>query len=533
MQVKSREHAVTFDRWDWVLAGGVFVAGLALYIRTLAPSVLLGDSAEFQTLAYTLGMAHNTGYAVYLLLGKVLTLLPIGEVAWRVNLLSASAAAVTLAEVYLVARLVSGRRAYGVVAALALGVNYLFWWQAIIAEVYTPAAAFAMGVLLLVILWDRTRRGGLLIAAGVVGGLAFGVHALVGLIAPAIVIYLLAAKANRRDWLRAAGGAITGLLGAAAAYLLIDSRNSQASIIHTFRAHANAFGLERADFDSALTRISFIITARQWSDQILNSSPARMVEGATQYLGATLETFSLLVAGLMLVGVLYLLIRRPRREGVLLLLAWLGMFLYLTNYHVGDIQVFYVPNYAILSVFLAAGLAGIEDVIRSAVERLTPRPDGGRWILVLAQGGLVLMVLLSLGSQRENLITSVQRGRITFLKQQDAGWPYPVNDPYAPRLRARRLASMIEAPDALVLLPWDRLYPFCYVAHVEEGKTGTTCVEIMPYGTHGVTRSLREALQEALDVRPVYLGNELGELRGEFSFRRVPGPEELYRLERR
>ncbi len=288
---------------------------------------------------------------------------------------------------------------------------------------------------MLVILWDRTRRTGLLFGAGVVGGLAFGVHALVGLIAPAVVIYLLAAKAHRRDWLWAAGGAITGLLGAAAAYLLIDAINSPASIIHTFRAHANAFGLERADFDSALTRIGFIVTARQWSDQVLNSSPQRMLAGVAQYWGAMLETFGVLVVGLMLIGAVYLLMRRPRREGALLLMAWLGMFLYLTNYHVGDIQVFYVPSYAILSVFLAMGLVGIEDVARPVAHRLTPGAEGERRLLTVVQGALVLMVLFAMAPQRDHVIKSVKRGRIAFLKEQDAGWPYPVNDPYEPRLR--------------------------------------------------------------------------------------------------
>lgn len=225
--------------------------------------------------------------------------------------------------------------------------------------------------------------------------------------------------------------------------------------------------------------------------------------------------------------------RRPRREGVLLLMAWLGMFLYLTNYHIGDIQVFYVPSYAILSVFLAMGLAGIEDVARPTLVRLMPVQYGGHWAGVLVQVALVILVFFSMAPQRDDLVKSVKRGRIAFLKEQDAGWPYPVNDPYEPRLRARRLASMIGESDALVLLPWDRLYPFCYVAHVEQGKMGTTCLEIMPYGTNGVTQSLRETLGEAVAVRPVYLGNELRELRGEFGFKRVSGMEELYRLEKK
>jgi hypothetical protein len=233
----------------------------------------------------------------------------------------------------------------------------------------------------------------------------------------------------------------------------------------------------------------------------------------------------------MAMGAVYLLIRRPRREGVLLVVAWLGMYLYITNYHIGDIQVFYVPTYAILGVYLAAGLALVENGVRAATAQVSHE---GSWAGMAAQSVLVMLVLLVLAPQRDGVFSSLERGRITFLKQQDAGWPYPVHDPFEVGLRARRLATMIEEPDALVLLDWDRLYPFCYVAHVEQARDSTGCIETMPYGTSGkVTTSLRETLLEETARRPVYVGRVLPELNGQFAFRRVSGPEELYRIESR
>jgi hypothetical protein len=47
---------------DLALAALVFLLGMGLYVRTLAPGVLLGDRGEFQVLASTLGIPHNTGY---------------------------------------------------------------------------------------------------------------------------------------------------------------------------------------------------------------------------------------------------------------------------------------------------------------------------------------------------------------------------------------------------------------------------------------------------------------------------------------
>src|SRR4051812_43036105 len=70
--------------------GAVLVLrAFALYIATLAPSVMPGDYAEFQFSAAILGVPHPTGYPLYILLGKLFTMLPVGDVAYRVNLSSA------------------------------------------------------------------------------------------------------------------------------------------------------------------------------------------------------------------------------------------------------------------------------------------------------------------------------------------------------------------------------------------------------------------------------------------------------------
>src|SRR5919199_440714 len=79
-------------------ASALLLAFLALYTRTAAPSVLSGDSAEFQLAAPLLGVPHPTTYPLYVLLGKLATLvLPLGDMAFRVTLVSALCAALAVA----------------------------------------------------------------------------------------------------------------------------------------------------------------------------------------------------------------------------------------------------------------------------------------------------------------------------------------------------------------------------------------------------------------------------------------------------
>jgi len=118
-----------------------FLGTLLLYIRTLAPSLLFGDSAEFQTLAYTLGIGHPTGYPVYTLLAKVFTFFPIRDIAYRVNLFSAFCAALTIALVYLSIRKLDAGIVPAIFGAVSLGLTPLFWKHASIAEIYAPSVA--------------------------------------------------------------------------------------------------------------------------------------------------------------------------------------------------------------------------------------------------------------------------------------------------------------------------------------------------------------------------------------------------------
>ena len=112
-------HAREPDKTDYLIALAVGVCALAAYVRTLAPDVLYGDSAEFQTLAYTLGITHSTGYPIYLLLARLLGFLPVGSPAWRVNLLSALSAAVTLSNVFLLARYLTRSRIGALLGSVA------------------------------------------------------------------------------------------------------------------------------------------------------------------------------------------------------------------------------------------------------------------------------------------------------------------------------------------------------------------------------------------------------------------------------
>jgi len=114
-----------------------FIGAFWLYARTAAPSVLSGDSGEFQFAAPLLGVPHPTGYPLYILLGKLATLLPVGDIAHRVTLVASLAGAGTVALLALLLLRVTGSMSAALIAAAALTVAPGLWHLSTIAEVYT------------------------------------------------------------------------------------------------------------------------------------------------------------------------------------------------------------------------------------------------------------------------------------------------------------------------------------------------------------------------------------------------------------
>lgn len=116
----------------------VFTCVFAVYIRTLHPSLPGGDSGELITAAYELGVAHPPGYPLFTLLAKlVIVLLPIGSVAYRVNLLCSFFGAVAASLLFSTSVRLSGSYTAGILAAGLYSFSRLTWQWSIAAEVFS------------------------------------------------------------------------------------------------------------------------------------------------------------------------------------------------------------------------------------------------------------------------------------------------------------------------------------------------------------------------------------------------------------
>jgi hypothetical protein len=191
----------------WLAAG---VAGLALvvYIITLAPGLTFEhygtDGGDLIAAARTLGVPHPTGYPTYTLLAWLFSYLPVGIIAYRVNVLSALCAAGAVGLLCRATQLMfRGERArlsLSVVTALTFAFSPLLWSQAVISEVYALLVFFAALLLWLLLKWRRGGSDGVLWIAAFVLGVGLGNHLTLAFALPAILILLWGR--TRAEWHR-------------------------------------------------------------------------------------------------------------------------------------------------------------------------------------------------------------------------------------------------------------------------------------------------------------------------------------------
>ncbi len=198
------------------------------YVFTLAPSVTFWDAGELIASIHNLGIPHPPGTPLFVLLGHVwAALFPVGEYAWRTNLMSATFSAAASGFFFLVVHetLHRGtaelpprvRRVVTLGGAMAAGLMSAFtftqWQNSNETEVYS-VATFTIALICWLALRWRNARGTerstrMLLLIVYLAGISMGNHLLALLAGPAVVMFLMATihgtpaeseQERRKEW---------------------------------------------------------------------------------------------------------------------------------------------------------------------------------------------------------------------------------------------------------------------------------------------------------------------------------------------
>jgi hypothetical protein len=322
----------------------VFLISFVVYIQTLLPSMgYSGDTAKFQFIGKILGIPHPPGYPLYIMLNYLFGKLPIGNLAYRINLMSACFASLTVAFLFFVIRRLTHNAAIALMAALAFGFSHTFWSQAVIAEVYTLHTCFLSIVILFLILWAQERRRIYFYLACCFYAISFGNHLLMITVLPGFAVFVILTDykilSSKKTIVWVSTFIVVGMLQ----YSYIFIRLYQGT---TFSEYSETF------HHNTITYFFDFVMGKQFRAKMFAFSLENILtERIPLFFG--LFRKNVFIEGIIsgCIGI-WVLLRKQTTIAVLLLLIMIGNITYALNYDIEDIFVYFIPTYFVFAIFI-------------------------------------------------------------------------------------------------------------------------------------------------------------------------------------
>jgi len=107
-----------------------------LYIISSSKVLNSGDAGEFVVSASTLGIAHPSGYPLYLEILKIFSFLPFGNISFRMVIVSVIFSIFSLYLIYRIVLKITNDKWTSVFSVVLLAVSYSFWGQSVVIKFY-------------------------------------------------------------------------------------------------------------------------------------------------------------------------------------------------------------------------------------------------------------------------------------------------------------------------------------------------------------------------------------------------------------
>ena len=366
-------------------APGVFYVSLLIYLKTMAPGVFGYDSAELATGVYSLGIVHPPGYPLYLLLGKLFSYIPVGDLAYRLNLMSALFASLTAVILFKLLVFLFHNRVIAWVSVLVFAFSNYYWQMALVAEVYTLHTFFLILNLYILIQWQASGKKVYLFLFALLYGLSMSNHTSGILFAPGFAWLVISAREWR--WKKAViylPLMFLLFLSGLSVYLYLPLRFMASPPLNYIQTY----------YGKDLTKIPDLY----W---MISGQAYRFFAFAytlAEIPSEILRFFTYLWRNFLGVGVIlglagfYPLVKHNRKITLALVLLFLGNIVFYVNYRVVDKDTMFLPAYLIWSVFIASGLLGLYLTVKREISKRNLFPQAE----LLFRGVILLIVGLEI-----------------------------------------------------------------------------------------------------------------------------------------
>jgi hypothetical protein len=335
----------------------LFVVNFVVYFSTLAPAVGFIDSGELVVVCQTLGIAHPTGYPLYTLLGRLFCLLPLGDIIFRVSLMSLLFTSLVNVLLFLIILKVAsdfpegGRKGKNssfwaaFVAALIFSFTPTLWSQATSNEVYSLNVLF-YGIIILLVLFLRSVRGKfardqILYLLTFVFALSFGNHMSAILLLPALLFVSMSTYGKKIFDPRRLFFILAFFLLGLTVYLFLPLRSAQSPVM---------------DWGNSETWSNFKrhITGWQYQVWMFAQTAGELGKNLSNFISLFSRQFPLYLLPLTLLGTWRLFIH-SRKMLIFFLLLFLANLFYGINYSIPDIDPYFLGSFMVNAIFVGVG----------------------------------------------------------------------------------------------------------------------------------------------------------------------------------
>ncbi|MBE7531746.1 MAG: DUF2723 domain-containing protein [Chloroflexi bacterium] len=482
-------------------AVAAFVLPFLLYARTLAPTIYNLDSAELTTAVASNGIIRATGYPLYLVVGKIWSYLPVGDMGYRMNLFSAFCGALTilLADCILRRLPVSGWARLGALGLLATAP--FFWALSVIAEVYTLHTALMAGVILALLYWADQPSPIRLALPIFLMALSMGNHAATVLLLPGCLWYVLVSQPRQLIRPRVWMAAFMALALGASVFLALPLRYA-AQPDFNYAGMYDASGTFQPVNLQTWAGFWWLISGKSFAGQMFGYSGSAVWWEVQAYLGQLWGAFLVVGIGPGLLGLVVLWRRNWRLSGMLTLMFLANAIFYI-NYRVVDKTTMFLPTYVVWAIWLGVGY---EVMLREI----------GDWRLAIA---FIANRQLPISALRIAIVGSVLLALLLNWGRVDR------SDDWSTREQSEEILALAE-PNALIFGWWETVPAIQYLQFVEGQRGDVTAVN--RFLISGA--DMNELILAELGRRPIYVNNPSVELLRHVTAKPV-GP--LYLLEPR
>lgn len=430
----------TLNRWLPVLVGLVV---LAFYVATTQRTVGPYDSAELATGSATLGIVHAPGYPLYLVLGYLFSKLPLGEVAFRVNLMSGLFGALAVGALTAFLLKLTGHWLAATTAALAFGLSLPVWDRAVVAEVYTLQLFILAASWLLTLSLIETPSRWRLLALALVFGLTLAHRPQEMVLGAGLVLILWFSPA--RALIKRPPAIILAALGMLLGglwYLYLPLRAARAPMLDYSREL-------QVDL-STLGGVWWMVSGSMFRHLVFAYSWREYLGELGSVVRLVWETWFGVGAVLGVAGIVWLARQRPNWALGLLAMA-LPLAIFYAGYRVPDKTEMFLPLLMVWSVCIAAGIVLLITLWRGAATRYGLYAGAGLWVAVLI---------------------------VMNYSQVDKSRDWQAHD------QAAAILDEVE-PEAFVVADWAAATPLKYLQIVEGRRPD---VQVFDYGLYGIGR---------------------------------------------